>query len=106
MPFSFSRHSLSGEKIESRPSPLGGKPALTRPSLPDFRAANRKMVDLKSTEKEWSRMETCPLSPLANNIVADLKMGQISYKKSSPIVRYERIKHLVIPVFVFLNRHG
>jgi hypothetical protein len=97
----FYRESKSSQGRRSRPKGL----ALTRLALPDFRAANRKTTRLKSTEKEMSWVGTRPVQALANIIAADPKMGRAPNKKGSTIFRYERIRHLVIPIFAFLNRH-
>ena len=93
MSFSFARPSLSGEKIESRPSPLGGKPALTRPSLPDLEAANRKTTHLKSTEEEKILGGNLPGAAPGKQYRCRSVDGAGFKQKSSSIVRYERIKH-------------
>jgi hypothetical protein len=102
--------SLCGSFYRERNSSQGqalraAMPALTRISLPDFRAANRETIRLKQTDK-MSWVGTRPVQALANTIVADPKMGRVPNKKGSSIFRYERIRHLVIPIFVSLNRHG
>ena len=56
------------------------------------------MTHLKLTEKKRFWMGTRPAQPLATKMVADRKMGLVPNKKGSPIIRYERIEHLVIPI--------
>ena len=101
---------LRGSVYRERKSSQGqalwaAKPALTRFPLPDCEAANREMTHLKLTGKKRSWVGTSPVQPLATNSIADRQMGLVP-KKRLHIVRYERIRHLVIPIFASLNRHG
>ena len=93
MSFSLARPSLSGEQIESRPSPLGGKPALTRSALPDLEAANRKMTHLKSTEEEKILGGNLPGAVPGKQYRCRFVDGAGFKQKGSSIVRHERIKH-------------
>lgn len=82
------------------------KPALTRFSFPDLEAATREMTHLKLPEEEKVLGGDQPGAAPGNKRCCRPGDGAGSKQKCSPIVRYERIRHLVFPIIESLNRHG